>query len=97
MKPKLTIWNQRMFDLMDIALAEKVVASQAEWCEKIGIQQSNIRNIRLGTRGFTIEQIFAAAKLMNRSMDWFFDHKTKQSGMDMLKEAVRVLEKEKNK
>jgi hypothetical protein len=81
-----------MFDLMALAIRKGVVENQGEWCEKIGIRQTNLSNIRYGDRSFTIPQILAAAELMNKPMDWFFDRNVITSPVEMIAEGLRLIE-----
>ena len=70
-----------------------------EWCEQISVLPQNLSAIKKGTRAFTLDQITAACKLSNTSMDWvtgLTDTPTKIKGeqtlLEQMKAAVKRLE-----
>ncbi|WJK47420.1 helix-turn-helix domain-containing protein [Danxiaibacter flavus] len=92
-----------MLQLMKEAVGSDVAATKKEWCELIGIRQSNLIEVESGKRGFTIEQIVKAAEITDVSTDWILGlSKTRTgsneaSGIELIKEGIRLIESEKIK
>lgn len=101
---KLETWNKRMLDLMEIAINTKKCSNIRAWCDVIDFHESNITHIRKKTHSFRIQHIVKAAIFMNTSVDWIVgltnNMKTKyssMSGIDLIKEGVRLIEFNKKK
>lgn len=101
---KLKITDERMLQLMEWAISQnddRFPDTQNAFLDKIGVGAGNIWSIRNGVRGFTTEQILAAAQLTGANLNWIFgleknmlrDMK-KQSALDLLKSAVMEVERE---
>lgn len=101
---KLFISDERMLHLMEWAIQQddkKLPETQGAYLELIGVRAGNIGGLKNGVRGFTNEQILAAAKLTGVNINWLFGleknmfrEDKKQSPLDMLKSAVMAVEKE---
>jgi hypothetical protein len=65
---KLKIWNQRMLLLMEQQIAAG--ETQYEFLQGIDFAPTNIRIVRMGKRGFTVEQIYTACKKYNVNPSW---------------------------
>ncbi|MVT11335.1 hypothetical protein [Chitinophaga tropicalis] len=75
--------------------------SQSEFLDQIGAYAGNAGKLRNGVRGFTVDQILAAAELTGANVNWIFGFEKnmfredkKQSPLDRLKAAVIEVEKE---
>jgi hypothetical protein len=101
---KLEIWNKRMLELMAMAIHTGKCENMRDWCDVIGFHESNITHIKQKTHSFRIQHIINAAKFMNTSVDWIVgltnnmktNYKT-MSGIDLIKEGVRLIESNKKK
>jgi plasmid maintenance system antidote protein VapI len=100
---KLFISDQRMLDVMDYCIANNIsgITTQKEWCIMVGIEPSNINNVRKGLRGFTTEQLLSAGKQFGISMEYLFGFtnqmlrtEKKATAIQLLKQAVRAVEAE---
>lgn len=104
-KPTLEIWDRRMLELMDHLIRNNKVADSYEFLGSIGFTtKSNINQIRRGLQSFRIKHFVAAAEKYKVSFDWFFGRsntmikplaKKEISGIDLIKEGVRMLEAKK--
>jgi hypothetical protein len=101
-KPKLKLYNFRMFELLDYCLANKKVTSKKDWFERIGSSANNESNYRSGQTSFTVDQVIEACKVSGFSSDWVmglsevkFRNESKLSPLDRIKIAVNELEKKK--
>lgn len=100
MQPKISIWNQRMLQLMRHCIDLSICESQKDFLEGIGFVPTNLRQVKDGTRGFTMDQIFTACKKYKVSMNWIagFDNemrlKKPANSLIVLKDAVRNMEVE---
>ncbi len=89
-----------MLQLMKESVGSELAATKKEWCELIGIRQSNLIEVESGKRGFTIEQIVKAAEITGVSTDWILGlSKTRKgstdaSGIELIKEGLRLIEQE---
>jgi hypothetical protein len=103
-KVKLFIADQRMLELMTWAIAQedkKLPSTQGEYLDLIGAKSGNIGALKKGIRGFTNEQILAAAKLTGANLNWIygleknmFREGKSKTAIDLLKEAVKAVEQE---
>lgn len=103
MSIKLHITDQRMLQLMEYCIANKVrdIDTNKAWSEAVGISHTNIFNIRKGTQQFTVAHIANACQFFNISADFIYGFTTemvrvdkKRSPLDRIKEAVNELENE---
>ena len=104
---KLKIYNQRMFELMQVALQMGLAETEQDWFTKIGSNFRNSSKFKNGTINFQMEQMIEACKLHNCSMDWICGIKEtmnrsdkEYTGIELIKEGLRQLEnacKEKSK
>lgn len=101
MTSKLNITDQRMLQVMNFCIANKLndITSQNAWCEKVGVSHTNIFNIRKGTQRFTVDHVFNACQQFNISPDFMFGFSMEmlrtdknRSPLDRIKDAVRELE-----
>jgi hypothetical protein len=89
-----------MLQLMDFLKENKLIKSNRDFCSSINIQESAIKPIREGDRGFTVEQIISAAKKYNINLNWIAGFETEMrlkkasDPIANLKDAVRVIEAE---
>lgn len=67
-----TMVTERMLQLKDLAIISGRVANQSEWCTAIGMKKQNLRQVMMGSQGFTLEQIHEAVTLMDASYDFIF-------------------------
>jgi hypothetical protein len=99
-KKKLPVTSQRMLELLDFCVRNKVVLTQKDWCEKIGFNTTNLSQVRSGRQGFTDEQKLAAAQLIGVNMNWIFGLESNMIRMektvkpvDLIRQGLRMLEK----
>lgn len=102
-KKKLFITDERMLELMQYCIANNIqgITTIKEWATLVGIEPTNIHNVREGVRRFTVDQIMAACKQFSTPPDFIFGFSTQiiRSGktispMQLLKIAVRGVEVE---
>lgn len=100
---KLFISETRMLQFMEYCVENKIagVSSIKDWCERVGFEYTNMDKVKKGTRGFSKQQMYAAAIELGMSMDYafgftddMFRSKKKISPMQLLKAAVRAVEME---
>ena len=98
--PKLFISDERMLKLMNYAIDNGVVDTESDYLEKINFLRTNIVQVRKGMRGFTKEQIHAAAKLTGANINWIFGieanmmRRPGKNAITLLKEAVMAVDAE---
>jgi hypothetical protein len=94
---------QRMLSFMEYCVENKIkgIGSNLEWCNKVGVHANNLDSIRKNKRSFSKEQLHAAGKVLGADLNYFFGlsnamFKTakKESGLQLLKQAVRLVESE---
>lgn len=92
-----------MLEVMDYCIENNVkgITLIKEWCQLVGIEPSNINNIRNGNRSFTTQQISACCNHFNISADFIYGftnymvRSNKQlNSMQLLKMAVRLVDKD---
>lgn len=97
---KLDIWNQRMLLLMQHCIDNSTVDTQKDFLESLGLKDTALRPIRIGERGFTVQQIVTAAKKYKVNPGWILglDQQMRivknKSALQNLKDAVRAVEAE---
>jgi len=104
MASKLPIWDQRMFELIEITIADpgNKIKSEEEFLQLIGINaKSTGTQVKAGKQSFRIKHIQAACKIFGRSADWFLGLTDRTHRLDVqlnplqqLKQAVRLVEQE---
>ena len=67
---RLNIWDKRTLNLMDKAIKEGIVATEKEFCKKIGFPFKNLPHVKAGRTGFRIKHLCKAALLTNTSLNW---------------------------
>lgn len=97
---KLDIWNQRMLLLMQHCIDNSTVDTQKDFLESLGLKDTALRSIRIGERGFTVQQIVTASKKYKVNASWILglDQQMtitkKKTALQNLKDAVRAVEAE---
>lgn len=101
--PKLPVWGNRMFMVLDHALDSKLVSTRKEFWESLGLHPENSSNLKRGDRDFTVTQIKTVCEKYNINANWIFGlepnmtrGKTK-SAIQNLKDAVRSFEAQNGK
>jgi transcriptional regulator with XRE-family HTH domain len=94
----MTAHTKNAMKLFEYALSNNLAGTQKELCEKIGLVQTNIAEIRNGRRSFTIDQLYLLLKLTNGSADWvlglsteMFRTKKSKKPIQQFDEAVAVV------
>jgi hypothetical protein len=75
MEELLFIADKRMLELMEWVLLQddlELPDTQKAYLSLIGVHPNNIHNLRRGERGFTTQQILAAAELTGANVNWIF-------------------------
>lgn len=106
MSTKLPIWDQRMFELMEICLADPLMgqAESMDFFKTIGITgAATISQIKNNKQSFRLKHFYNASKLYGVSMDWFMGFSgiiyrtdSKPSPLFLLKAATKLIEQELN-
>lgn len=99
---KLSIYDQRMIDLMNYCIAEGLADNRKDFLEKIGFAHANnLSPIMAGNRSFTNDHILEAGKVFKVNINWIYGLESnmwredkKVTVIDKLKEAVRSVEQE---
>jgi hypothetical protein len=100
MPPKLFISDQRMLQLMDWAIKNKIANGETHYMELIDFQRNSIVKVRKGLQGFRKNHILNACKLTGASADWIFGltnvmmRKNPGKPLELLKQAVIAVEQE---
>lgn len=104
MAAKLPIWDQRMFELMDICLSDPSMgmADSMDFFKTLGVTgPSTISQVKSNKQSFRIKHFYNACKVYGVSMDWFmgFSGSMYRSGVShsplhLLKAATRLIEDE---
>lgn len=74
MKKELAITDQRMLELMEHCVYYGVngIERNSEFLEIIGLEPTNLNNIKNGTRGFSKEHLLAAGAKLGADMNFIF-------------------------
>lgn len=106
MAKKLPIWDQRMFELMEIKLKrpDHNLEDEMVFFKPLGINTApTISQVRAGRQSFRLNHFKTACDLHGVSMDWFMGYtdkmNRKQVSMDpvaMLKQATSLIQKQLN-
>lgn len=97
---KLFISDQRMLQLMEWAIKNKIASGETEYLEKIKFARNSIVKVREGTQGFRKNHILNACKITGASADYIFGltnnmmRKQPTKAIDLLKQAVEAVEQE---
>lgn len=100
-KPTLHITDQRMLQIMDYCIANKLKGTSTikGWCEGVGVSHTNIFNIRKGMQQFSKDHMHRVCLIYNISADYLFGFTNQMmrtqkhlSPIDRIKEAVNELE-----
>lgn len=100
--PVVSIWDQRMLKLMEYCVQDGQAESQYAFLRSIGYASpNNVSKVREGLQGFRPEHFQKAGELYNVSMDWLYGFTNQRarkaekrtSGIDLIKEGLRILEK----
>jgi hypothetical protein len=93
-----------MLQLMEWVIQQednKLPNTQGAYLDHIGAGKNNIGALKKGARGFTVEQILAAAKLTEVNLNWIFGMEKEmflkgksKSSLELLKEAVIAIEQD---
>lgn len=100
MPAKLDIWNQRMLLLMQHSIDTNKIETQKDFLESLGLKDTALRPIRIGERGFTVQQIVTASKKYKVNASWILGLEQqmsitpKKNALQNLKDAVRAVEAE---
>ncbi|GEO08704.1 hypothetical protein [Segetibacter aerophilus] len=94
---KVPVWNTRALELMK----KEFGGSDKEWCEHIGILQTNLNGYKNGTRSFTIEQLLKVCKMHSTTMDYLCgltNQKAKQGAqlgaVQLIEEGLRMIKEQ---
>jgi hypothetical protein len=86
----------RMYEVYEYALNNNIVATDKEWCEKIGMVQQNFTRVKSGRGSYTVQQMIEACKLTGASLDYVAGlsktmkrNETKLSAVQMIEEGLR--------
>ncbi|RFM30072.1 hypothetical protein [Deminuibacter soli] len=69
---RLSIWNQRMLELMEYVIARDRAGSQQEFLEALGFGHTNLRQIKIGKQSFRHEHCWSACHLYGVNMNWLY-------------------------
>lgn len=100
MANKLNIWNERIFLIQKHFKDSRIIETQGEFFEKIGITtQNKIAEVRKGTQSFTPQQIYDCIKTYKIDPNYIFGLSTqmfqenkKSNPIQKIKESVAELE-----
>lgn len=99
---KLPVTDERMLQVMQYAIATKIIKTQKAFCESVGISHHNLPAVRSGRQGFTVDQIANAIRHYKVTADFLFGvtdkmftNAKKQGPVDRIKEALHELEHKK--
>ena len=90
-----------MMAVADYVVSNKVndVTTLREWCDNIGIANTNIPNIRKGTQSFTHNHILACCKAFNVDCNYLyglssqmFRKQIKANPFEVIKQALAEIE-----
>lgn len=100
MPKKLFISDERMLQLMQWAVDNRIVETETEYWEKIDFARTSISNVKAGTQGFRNYHIYNACRLTGASADYIFGftnnllRKPLTRPIDLLKQAVHAVDEE---
>ena len=100
MATKLPIWDERMLQLLDFCIANRIkCTNQKEFCKLIDIGETAVKQIKDGKSSFRHQHILNAYKKLGVTPNYFygltknmFDKPLEKLPLLMIKEAVRILE-----
>lgn len=98
-KKTMAIWNNRMLNLMDYCISNKVkCTNQKEWCKLIGITANTIKQIKDGGSSFRHIHLYNAGKVFDVSMEYLYGFSDKMKKnidknnvKDLLQQALVLL------
>lgn len=101
MSTTLKIWDERMFQLMDLLIYNKTVSTEKEFLESIGFANTNnIKQVREGKQSFRHQHLLAASEQYNINMNWLYGRTSSksfkekaQSPIDLISDALLILKK----
>ena len=101
MKKSMPIWDKRMIELMEFVCANKIkgITGKPQFIKAVGISQlATIDQVKNGKQGFRPKHFYAASKLFDVSMEWFFGftktmkRTSKESSLrDILQQALMMV------
>jgi len=104
MAKKLPIWDQRMFELLQVQMdnPENDIEEEMDFFRPLGVNDPpTVSQVRAGKQSFRLKHFKAACDLYGVSMDWFFGYTDRMLRQDikidplaLLKQATRLIEKE---
>lgn len=94
----MTPFTKNALKVFEYALTNNLAGTQKELCDKIGLRQQNLADIKSNKRSFTHEQLIELLRLTGASADWvyglsgnmFREKKTKKP-IQQFNEAVAVI------
>lgn len=98
MSKPMDIIEQRMIELMEWAVANKIAPTEGEYWAMIVFPRNNLSNVKKGIYGFTKDQIRNACKSTGASADWVMGlennmfRQRQVSPLQLLKEATKAVE-----
>ena len=98
---ELHISDQRMLQLMEWAIKNKIATNETDYCKQIEFRRSNIINIKNLHQSFSKFTIVKACEITGANANWIlgieevmFRSSKSKSAMQLLKEATVAIELE---
>lgn len=104
MATKLPVWDQRMLQLMDYAVTNKIkCTNQLQFCKLIGVDAATISQVKKKGSSFRHKHILTACKKFGIRPDYIYGFTNNMLAQDiplkeytptqLLQEALRLIEK----